>query len=76
MTARPACHDHLILRGLKKYAHVHLWTRDRTAGVKVSFARRPVVQKGTCQLTLVPKLATLVPLPFLLALDLLIFIRP
>jgi hypothetical protein len=34
MTARPACHDRLILRGLKKYANVHLWTRDRTAGVK------------------------------------------
>ncbi len=37
MTASPACHDRLILSGLKKYAHVHLWTRDRTAGVKSIF---------------------------------------
>ena len=37
MTASLACHGHLILRGLKKYAHVHLWTRDQTAGVKSIF---------------------------------------
>ncbi len=43
---------------------------------KVSFACRPVVSKGTCQLTSLPEVATLVPLPFPLALDLIIIIRP
>ena len=40
MTARPACPDRLILslRRLKKYAHVYLRTRDRTAGVKSIFS--------------------------------------
>jgi hypothetical protein len=34
------------------------------------------VPKGTCQLTSLPELATPVPLPFPLALDLIIIIRP
>jgi hypothetical protein len=46
MTARPACHDRLILRGLKKYAHVHLWTRDRTTGVKIIFCALAGRAKG------------------------------
>ena len=61
------------LAALKKYTHVYLWTHDRTAVVKSIFC---TPAGGTCQLTSLPKLATLVLLPFLLALDLIIIIRP
>jgi len=47
MTARPASHDRLILRGLKKNAHVYLWTRDQTAGVKSIFCALAGRAKGS-----------------------------
>jgi hypothetical protein len=61
---------------MKKYTHVYSWTRDRTTGVKSIFCAPAGRVKGDMPLTSLPELATLVPLPFPLALDLIILIRP
>ncbi len=83
MTARPACHDRLILRGLKKYAHVYLRTHDWITGVNSIFRKRTsdVVFLGQMFLRTSPRRhhpesAHLDPLPIPLALDLIIIIRP
>jgi len=61
---------------LKKYTHVYLRTRDRTAGVKSIFCALAGCVKGNVPVSLLPKHKTLVPLPFALTLDLIILIRP
>jgi hypothetical protein len=81
--ARPACHDRLILRGLKKYAHVYSRTHDWMTGVNSIFRNcvSDVMFLGQMFLRTSPRqqhseCATLAPLPSLLALDLIIVIRP
>jgi len=69
MTARPACHNRLILRGLKKYAHVHLWTRDRTAGVKTIFCAPAGRAKGNVSADVASRTCNSRSLALPLALD-------
>jgi hypothetical protein len=82
MTARPACHDRLILRGLKKYSHVYLRTHDWMTGVKILAGSVTVTPCSSerCfsehhHVVLTPNVQ-LSLLPFPLALDLIILIRP
>ena len=65
----------VFLPGMKKkYAHAYLLTHDRTPGVKSIFCMPGRSYQRACQT--LPKLATPVPLPFSLALVLIILIRP
>jgi len=60
-----------VLLYVKKYAHVELWTRDRTSGVKSIFCAPAGRAKGNVSsdfasrsATALPKHATPFPLPF------------